>query len=71
MAALRRCFGSVGLSGDAVDWVDLPEGIQAFRRSNGEYPVLMKEDWKSKILMCQWKSLIESGFAAGPWREHT
>jgi hypothetical protein len=34
--------------------VDIPEGIQAIRRSNGEYLVLVEEDRKSKILSYQW-----------------
>ncbi len=42
------------LPGDAVGWVDIPEGISAYRRSTGEYLVFVEEDWKSKILMYQW-----------------
>jgi len=42
------------LPGDAVGWVDIPEGIRAFRRATGEYLVFVEEDWKSKILMYQW-----------------
>jgi hypothetical protein len=41
--------------GEAVGWVDIPEGIKAFRRATGEYLVFVEEDWKSKILMYQWK----------------
>ena len=43
------------LPGEAVGWVDIPEGIQAIRRPDGEYLVLVEEDWKSKVLMYQWK----------------
>ncbi len=43
------------LPGDAVGWVDIPEGIQACRRSDGQYLVLVEEDWKSKILMYEWR----------------
>jgi hypothetical protein len=43
------------LPGEAVGWVDIPEGIRAYRRSTGEYLVFVEEDWKSKVLMYQWK----------------
>jgi len=43
------------LPSDAVGWVDIPEGIRAYRRSSGEYLVFVEEDWKSKILMYQWR----------------
>jgi len=49
------------LPGEAVGWVDIPEGIQAIRRTNGEYVVLVEEDWKSKILMYQWRPEASSG----------
>jgi hypothetical protein len=49
------------LPGEAVGWVDIPQGIQAIRRSNGEYLVLVEEDWKSKILMYQWKPESSGG----------
>jgi sugar lactone lactonase YvrE len=42
------------LPGDAVGWVDIPEGIRAYRRATGEYLLFVEEDWKSKILMYQW-----------------
>ncbi len=43
------------LPGDAVGWVDIPEGIRACRRATGEYLVFVEEDWKSKVLMYQWR----------------
>jgi hypothetical protein len=49
------------LPGEAVGWVDIPEGIQAIRRSNGEYLVLVEEDWKSKVVMYQWKPEFSGG----------
>jgi hypothetical protein len=32
-------------------WIDIPFGIRAFRRSNGEYLVFVEEDLKAKVLM--------------------
>jgi len=32
-------------------WVDIPNGIKAFLRSNGEYLVLVEEDYKSRNLL--------------------
>jgi sugar lactone lactonase YvrE len=32
-------------------WIDIPYGIRAFRRSNGEYLVFVEEDSKAKVLM--------------------
>ncbi|MBR8838138.1 MAG: hypothetical protein DSM106950_30090 [Stigonema ocellatum SAG 48.90 = DSM 106950] len=34
-------------------WVDIPYGIRAFRRSNGEYLVFVEEDDKGKVIMYQ------------------
>lgn len=34
-------------------WIDIPYGIRAMRRSNGEYLVFVEEDWKAKIIMYQ------------------
>ncbi|MDZ7962663.1 MAG: hypothetical protein RMY34_33160 [Aulosira sp. DedQUE10] len=32
-------------------WIDIPYGIRAFRRSDGEYLVFVEEDWKGKVLI--------------------
>lgn len=32
-------------------WIDIPHGIRAFRRSNGEYVVFVEENWKGKVIM--------------------
>ncbi|MEM7552675.1 MAG: hypothetical protein AAF378_00980 [Cyanobacteria bacterium P01_A01_bin.84] len=36
-------------------WVDIPYGIRAFRRNNGEYLVFVEEDSKAKVLMYRFK----------------
>ncbi|RMD79038.1 MAG: hypothetical protein D6820_08900, partial [Lentisphaerae bacterium] len=40
-----------GLSG----WVDMTHGLQAIKRSNGEYLVLVEEDYRGKNLLYRWK----------------
>ncbi|MBD2436927.1 hypothetical protein [Nostoc sp. FACHB-110] len=37
-------------------WIDIPHGIRAFQRSNGEYVVFVEEDWKGKVIMYRLKS---------------
>jgi hypothetical protein len=32
-------------------WIDIPYGIRAFRRANGEYLVFVEENWKGKVMM--------------------
>jgi hypothetical protein len=42
--------GGVGLQ-------DLRESLSAYRRADGEYVVLVEDDWKSKILVYRCKGL--------------
>ncbi|MBD2384428.1 hypothetical protein [Cylindrospermum sp. FACHB-282] len=37
--------------GKESGWIDIPYGIRAFRRSNGEYLVFVEENWKGKVIM--------------------
>lgn len=39
---------------DATGWVDIPYGIRSFKRSTGEYLVLVEEDGYGKTLMFRW-----------------
>ncbi|RFU48214.1 hypothetical protein D0B32_09095 [Paraburkholderia sp. DHOC27] len=41
--------------GQASGWVDVPNGISAYRRSNGEYLVFVEEDARGKVMMYRWK----------------
>ncbi|HAJ58785.1 MAG TPA: hypothetical protein DCP31_05585 [Cyanobacteria bacterium UBA8543] len=34
-------------------WVDIPYGLRAFQRSNGDYLVFVEEDWKAKVIVYQ------------------
>jgi len=36
-------------------WIDIPYGIRAVRRSNGEYLVFVEEDWKGKVVFYKLK----------------
>jgi hypothetical protein len=37
--------------GSESGWIDIPYGIRAFRRSNGEHLVFVEENWKGKVIM--------------------
>ncbi|NDJ20349.1 hypothetical protein GS682_01535 [Nostoc sp. B(2019)] len=37
--------------GSESGWIDIPYGIRAFQRSNGEYLVFVEEDWKGKVIV--------------------
>jgi hypothetical protein len=37
--------------GSESGWIDIPYGIRAFRRDNGEYLVFVEENWKGKVIM--------------------
>lgn len=41
--------------GRASGWVDVPFGISAAKRANGEYLVFVEEDARGKVLMYRWK----------------
>ena len=41
--------------GRASGWVDVPFGVTAFRRANGEYLVFVEEDARGKVTMYRWK----------------
>ena len=36
-------------------WIDIPYGLRAFRRANGQYLVFVEDDFKSKVLMYSWQ----------------
>ncbi|MGQ9697510.1 MAG: hypothetical protein ACUVRO_05900, partial [Armatimonadota bacterium] len=44
-----------GVIGTAHGWVDVPYGIDAVRRSNGEYVLLVEEDYRAKIVLYRWR----------------
>jgi hypothetical protein len=37
-------------------WIDIPYGLRAFRRANGEYVVFVEEVWKAKVIMYRLKA---------------
>lgn len=36
-------------------WLDMPYAIQAMRRRNGEYLLLVEDDWRGKNLLYRWR----------------
>lgn len=42
--------------GSTQGWVDIGNGLNAFRRSNGEYLVFQEEDAFAKVLMYRWQA---------------
>lgn len=40
--------------GEGVGWQDMPYSLQAFQRRDGEYMVLVEEDWRGKNLLYRW-----------------
>lgn len=45
-------------------WIDIPYGIRAFRRANGEYLVFVEEDAKAKVIMYQLPKKIQPSKAS-------
>jgi hypothetical protein len=41
--------------GGSAGWQDMPYAIQAMRRKDGEYLVLVEEDWRGKNLLYRWR----------------
>ncbi|MEM7726750.1 MAG: hypothetical protein AAF208_10310 [Cyanobacteria bacterium P01_A01_bin.45] len=51
---LKKIVPGPEVSGES-GWVDIPYGIRAFRRKNGEYLVFVEENSKAKVLMYRFK----------------
>ena len=46
--------GSVG-GIDATGWIDIPNGVHAFKRCNGERLIAVEEDLCSKVILYRWQ----------------
>ena len=44
----------------SMGWVDVPYGLRAHRRRNGEYLVLVEDDHAQKIAIYRWKPRAQS-----------
>jgi hypothetical protein len=42
-------------AGQGAGWLDMPYAVQAMRRADGEYLVLVEEDWRGKNLLYRWR----------------
>jgi hypothetical protein len=40
--------------GGSAGWEDMPYSVQALKRKNGEYLILVEEDWRGKDLLYRW-----------------
>jgi hypothetical protein len=47
--------------GSTQGWIDIGNGLNAFRRSNGEYLVFQEEDAFAKVLMYRWQAPRTAG----------
>ena len=41
--------------GGAAGWEDMPYSVQALERKDGEYLILVEEDWRGKNLLYRWR----------------
>ena len=41
--------------GSNAGWLDMPYAVAAMKRKNGEYLVLVEEDWRGKNLLYRWR----------------
>ena len=46
------------VGGNQIGWIDVPYGIRAFKRADGEYLILSEEDYRAKILMYRWRPAV-------------
>ncbi len=42
-------------------WVDIPYGIRAYQRSDGEYLIFVEEDAYAKVMMYRWDGKTSTG----------
>ena len=41
--------------GGNAGWQDMPYAVQALKRKNGEYLIVVEEDWRGKNLLYRWR----------------
>jgi hypothetical protein len=54
----RRYVGSLAPGaevGGNAGWQDMPYAVQALKRKDGEYLILVEEDWRGKNLLYRWR----------------
>jgi hypothetical protein len=55
-------------TGGNAGWLDMPYSIQAMRRKNGEYLILVEEDFRGKNLLYRWRPGSKGSGAAATSR---
>ena len=53
--ARAKYCGTLQPGKDMSGWVDIPYGVRAHKRADGEYLIFVEEDWKAKIIMYRWR----------------
>lgn len=53
-AAVSKFVPGPEVAGES-GWVDIPYGLRAYQRKNGEYLVFVEEDAKAKVIMYRWR----------------
>jgi hypothetical protein len=51
--------------GGNAGWQDMPYAVQALKRKDGEYLILVEEDWRGKNLVYRWRPAASAGPQTG------
>ncbi|MBQ7029851.1 MAG: hypothetical protein IJN32_06370, partial [Thermoguttaceae bacterium] len=43
-----------GEVGEGAGWQDMPYSVAALKRKNGDYLILVEEDWRGKNILYRW-----------------
>jgi hypothetical protein len=49
-SSIAKLTPGIEVAGES-GWVDIPYGLRAFQRANGEYVVFVEEDAKAKVIV--------------------
>lgn len=56
--ATRKLVGTMPVKGpgigDKIGWIDIPYGMDVHKRANGEYLILIEDDFRSKNVLLRW-----------------
>ena len=46
--------GTSSLNPLVLGWDDIPYGVRAYKRAQGEYDVFFEDDWLGKVVLYRW-----------------
>ena len=49
-----------------IGWLDIPHAVQAFKKSNGRYVILVEDNWRGKNIVYQWCPTDDCDKGGGP-----